>query len=88
MGPKYRISPNLNNPFYHPNEMKISHQKYLTGDVWKCNLSPSGAHFWEVNNQNMECKYCHASKLTWPIEVKEKIFESNYFKKNPKRRIK
>ena len=32
---------------------------YYKSGRWKCDKSPSGAHYWLVRTHDMECKYCH-----------------------------
>jgi hypothetical protein len=53
--------------------MKASGDKeYLSSGRWKCEKSPSGAHFWIIHIYQMTCKYCGEKKLTsatsynWP----------------------
>jgi len=44
-----------------------SDEEYIKSEVWKCNQSPTGAHYWIQLTQTLElyksgyftCKYCH-----------------------------
>lgn len=36
----------------------INHQKYLAGDTWKCDKSPTGAHYWVGLPDTAEDGYC------------------------------
>ncbi len=43
--------------------IKVSDNKeFITSDRWKCDKSPSGAHYWLVQCYQMTCKYCNCSK--------------------------
>jgi hypothetical protein len=77
---KDKISP-MGNPFFHPNDLKRLHEVYVKGDIWRCSLSPSGAHSWEVNMETMECRYCYAKKSTWPEVVKTALYHGDYYHK-------
>jgi hypothetical protein len=53
--------------------MKASGDKeYLTSDRWKCDKSPSGAHYWIIHSYEMTCKFCseikpvNATGFGWP----------------------
>jgi hypothetical protein len=50
-----------------------SHQEYVESGVWKCEESPTGAHWWvESTELNLfECKYCHATKKFRPQATTE-----------------
>ena len=39
------------------------HQKYLLGEGWKCDKSPTGAHHWREHSHGVfYCKYCYEAK--------------------------
>lgn len=43
--------------------MKVSKdQEFVASDRWKCDRSPSGAHYWLIQSGQMTCKYCDFSK--------------------------
>jgi len=46
------------------NPRKIADATYLASNGWKCEKSPTGAHFWVGDHADMECKYCEATKKT------------------------
>jgi len=35
---------------------------YLVSDKWKCEHSPSGAHYWLVDGFIMTCKFCNDTR--------------------------
>jgi hypothetical protein len=37
-------------------------KEYITSDRWKCEKSPSGAHYWIIYSYEMTCKYCNGNK--------------------------
>jgi hypothetical protein len=47
-------------------------REYLSSGRWKCDKSPSGAHYWIIHTYQMTCKYCDERKLAsatnfnWP----------------------
>jgi hypothetical protein len=48
--------------------MKVSEdQEFFSSERWKCNKSPSGAHYWIINIDSMTCKFCNDSK---PVSTK------------------
>jgi hypothetical protein len=50
--------------------MKMSeNREYIESNRWKCNQSPSGAHYWIIRSQEMTCKYCHYCKPLYTTEV-------------------
>jgi hypothetical protein len=45
------------------NSMKASeNREYIESGRWKCDKSPSGAHYWLIHQQQMTCKYCNSYK--------------------------
>ena len=58
--------------------MKIFvNKEFIASGRWKCDKSPSEAHYWIVHSNQMTCKYCNYSKpvntdrFGWPkAEVK------------------
>ena len=43
--------------------MKMFENKaFIASDRWKCDKSPSEAHYWIVHSYQMTCKYCNYSK--------------------------
>jgi hypothetical protein len=43
--------------------MKVSGDKeFIASDRWKCDKSPSEAHYWIIHSYHMTCKYCNFSK--------------------------
>jgi hypothetical protein len=37
-------------------------KEYFSSNRWKCEKSPSGAHFWIIVAYEMTCKYCNNNK--------------------------
>jgi len=44
------------------NPQKIADSAYVESGSWKCEKSPTGAHFWIGNFAEMRCKYCENTK--------------------------
>ena len=43
--------------------MKVSGDKeFIASNRWKCDKSPSEAHYWIIHSYQMTCKYCNFSK--------------------------
>jgi hypothetical protein len=43
--------------------VRISEDKeFITSERWKCDKSPSGAHYWMIHGYEMTCKYCACNK--------------------------
>jgi hypothetical protein len=36
--------------------------EFVASDRWKCGKSPSGAHHWIIQKNQMTCKYCELIK--------------------------
>ena len=52
-----------------PNRQLRQHQDYIESGCWKCDKSPTGAHYWietpsktKVNSGLFYCKYCLDAK--------------------------
>jgi|WetSurMetagenome_2_1015567.scaffolds.fasta_scaffold1096662_1 hypothetical protein len=65
-------------------QMKASEDKeFIASDRWKCLKSPSGAHHWIINCDQMTCRYCRYSKSTditrpgWPKPEEIKQLSEN-----------
>lgn len=45
-------------------------REYFSSNRWKCEKSPSGAHYWIIVAYEMTCKYCKNNKSlsTNPVE--------------------
>ena len=41
---------------------KVIDKEYIDSGSWKCDKSPSGAHHWIINEDQMECKYCKENR--------------------------
>jgi hypothetical protein len=42
---------------------KVSENKeFIASDRWKCEKSPSGAHYWMIDHRQMTCKHCSSIK--------------------------
>lgn len=41
--------------------MDDKYKGYVVAGNWKCSNSPSGAHFWDIN-EKMVCKYCGGTR--------------------------
>ena len=37
-------------------------KEYVYSGNWKCDKSPSGAHYWIVSKDHMVCKYCNDNR--------------------------
>jgi len=43
--------------------MKVTgDREFIASDRWKCEKSPSEAHYWIIQRYQMTCKYCNSSK--------------------------
>ena len=52
------------------------HKRYLESGVWRCSLSPTGAHYWVGDEVSLTCKYCEkttAAPVALPVWVVEVI---------------
>jgi hypothetical protein len=50
--------------------IKASENKeYIASDRWKCEKSPSGAHYWIIQSYQMTCKYCSYHKEVNPVSA-------------------
>ena len=38
---------------------KALNKEYIDSGRWKCNKSPSGAHYWIIIHDQMKCKHCN-----------------------------
>jgi hypothetical protein len=62
-------------------------KEYFSSDRWKCQKSPSGAHFWIIIAYEMTCKYCKNNKSlnTNPIagsNLKQMVIYNSDLSKN------
>lgn len=56
-----------------------AHQRYLESGVWKCSLSPTGAHHWIGDEVSLTCKYC--KKVTEaPVGLPSWVLQTIYHK--------
>ena len=39
-----------------------AYDEYLKGDSWRCSNSPTGAHCWLTERNQMVCKYCSKAR--------------------------
>lgn len=39
-----------------------AHNEYIKSERWKCDKSPTGAHYWIGNHFMLKCKYCNEEK--------------------------
>ena len=39
-----------------------AHDDYIQSGRWKCDKSPTGAHYWIGNQYMLKCKYCGKEK--------------------------
>ena len=44
--------------------------EYLKNKHWKCRDSPSGAHYWIIDDNYMVCKYCGKINKVDKIKIK------------------
>jgi hypothetical protein len=43
--------------------MNVSGEKeYVASGSWKCDKSPSGAHHWIIEHNQMTCRHCNNSR--------------------------
>ena len=42
-----------------------AHIRYIKSGRWRCEISPSGSHWWlvESDNSSMRCKYCDETRF-------------------------
>lgn len=57
------------------------YETYKTGNTWRCEKSPSGAHYFYGDNNKITCKYCGVVRI--PKDVLEE--SKNASNKNRKR---
>ncbi len=48
----------------------VSNKEYFDSLRWKCDMSPSGAHYWIIKDEQMTCKYCRKSRqIATPSQI-------------------
>ena len=59
----------------------LAYKEYLVSDVWKCDKSPSGAHYWKelqhgrysIHTEMFVCQHCGSAKR-FPINYETTSF--------------